>query len=100
MTTDYEVDLRFVTVEEAVEYLHALRGRERRNHRRVQAWFDHCERIRSHPSSMIAVPAPPPNLIEPEARHPDSKPVELPHGEPAGSEPRQTRHEGTWRDVP
>ena len=54
--SDFDVDVRFISHEEVDQYLIGLTGRERRNHRRIQAWIDHCERIRSHPSSTIPLP--------------------------------------------
>ena len=54
--SDFDVDARFVSLEEVDEYLIGLTGRERRNYRRIQAWINHCTRIRSHPSSMIPIP--------------------------------------------
>ena len=51
--SDFDVDGSFVSLEEVDEYLIGLTGRERRNYRRIQAWINHCKRIRSHPSSMI-----------------------------------------------
>jgi hypothetical protein len=51
--TEFEIDLRYITREEAFSYLLSLRGRERWNLHRTQAWFDHCARIRRHPSSHI-----------------------------------------------
>ena len=47
----YEVDSRFISANEAIEYLVGLTPRDRKNFRRTQAWFDHCARIRSHLSS-------------------------------------------------
>ena len=54
--SDFDVDVRFLSHEEVDEYLVGLTGRERRNHRRIQAWIHHCARIRSHPSSTIPLP--------------------------------------------
>ncbi len=51
--SDFDVDGDFISIEEVDEYLIGLTGRERRNYRRIQAWINHCKRIRSHPSSMI-----------------------------------------------
>ena len=51
--SDFDVDGDFISLEEVDEYLIGLTGRERRNYRRIQAWINHCKRIRSHPSSMI-----------------------------------------------
>jgi hypothetical protein len=50
---DYTVDFARITPAEADDYLADLRGRDRENRRRIQAWFDHCARIRADPSSMI-----------------------------------------------
>lgn len=50
---EYCVDDTFISTDEARHYLGGLSGRERVNHRRIQAWFDHCARIRAHPASMI-----------------------------------------------
>ena len=44
----YQVDSRFISANEAIEYLVGLTPRDRKNFRRTQAWFDHCARIRSH----------------------------------------------------
>jgi len=52
---EYVVDFILITPDEAGDYLDGLTGRERSNHRRIQAWFDHCARIRRNPSSLIAL---------------------------------------------
>ena len=46
---DYEVDTAVITYAEAVEYIQDHRGRH--HPRRIQAWFDHCARIRQHPQT-------------------------------------------------
>jgi len=52
---EYDVDFILITPDEAGDYLDGLTGRDRTNHRRIQAWFDHCARIRRNPSSLIAL---------------------------------------------
>jgi hypothetical protein len=53
--SEYLVDPELITADEAVDYIDGLSGRDRTNHRRIQAWFDHCARIRRNPSSLIAL---------------------------------------------
>lgn len=51
---EFSVDLFHISLAEARSYLDSFAGRDRVDLRRIQAWFDHCARIRAHPSSMIA----------------------------------------------
>ncbi len=43
---DYDVDTSVISPEEALEYILWPRHGDRPNHRRIQAWFHHCARIR------------------------------------------------------
>lgn len=50
---EFEIDPDRVSADEARAYLDAMNVRERNNHGRTQAWFDHCARIRANPGSNI-----------------------------------------------
>ena len=60
--SEIEVDLQFITPDEALDYLLGLRGRERTNLGRIQAWFGHCARIRGHLLSLRSLPTGPRGL--------------------------------------
>ena len=43
---EYEIDISVISPEEALDYIQWPRHGERPNHKRIQAWFHHCARIR------------------------------------------------------
>lgn len=52
--SDYRIDHRHITPAEASTFLRTLSGRHAENPRRIQAWFDHCARIRGHTGLLAA----------------------------------------------
>lgn len=44
--SSYDIDPKYVSYQEVIDYIRRLGARERRNPRRIQAWIDHCARIR------------------------------------------------------